>query len=263
MTTPVRGSEGHPPLTLPRHDYASAQAEVAESGEPRPAPATTRFRSASTTDYRLRGLNLDAQAFAEAPPGTVLKRHPSRRRRRRRHVIQFVVLLGVTALVAMLLRASVVEPFSVSSSSMAPTLRAGTDVLVVKSHVLIGSVQAGDIVVVAKPAGVTCNPGGDRSDQLVERVIAFPGQTIRSVRGRIFIDGRRFHEMGWYDPRFGETGPVDIAATKVPPKSYFVMGDNRHDGCDSRAFGAIPQSSVVGQVVGTIARDGHVYVHFM
>jgi signal peptidase I len=83
------------------------------------------------------------------------------------------------------------------------------------------------------------------------------------VRGRVFIDGHRFHEAGWYDPAFGETGPVDIAATTVPPKSIFVMGDNRHDGCDSRAFGAIPQSSVVGEVVATIARDGHAYVHLM
>jgi signal peptidase I len=228
-----------------------------------PAPGATRSRSASTTDYRLRGLDLDAHAFADVPSRPVRTRHPSRRRRRLRHVIQFIVVLGVIALVAVLLRASVIEPFSVSSSSMAPTLQAGTDVLVVKSSLLTGSIETGDIVVVEKPAGVTCNPGGDRSDQLVERVIAFPGQTIRSVRGRIFIDGRRFHEPGWYDARFGETGPVDIAATKVPPRSYFVMGDNRHDGCDSRAFGAIPQSSVMGKIVATIARDGHAYVHFM
>jgi hypothetical protein len=41
------------------------------------------------------------------------------------------------------------------------------------------------------------------------------------------------------------------------------MGDNRHDGCDPRAFGAVAQSSVIGEVVATIARDGHAYVHFM
>ena len=65
------------------------------------------------------------------------------RRRRRRHLIQFVVVLGVIALVAVLLRTSVVEPFSVTSTSMMPTLRAGTDVLVVKSSFLTGAVEPG------------------------------------------------------------------------------------------------------------------------
>jgi signal peptidase I len=251
MTTQLPGSDEHSPV------------DVAEAREPLPARGATRSRSSRAPDYRLRGLDLDAHAFAEAPRRAVRKRHPSRRRRRRRHVIQFVVVLAMIALVAVLLRATVVEPFTVSSSSMVPALRAGTDVLVVKSGWLAGSIGTGDIVVIRKPAGVTCSPGGDPSDQLVERVIAVPGQTIRSVRGRIFIDGRRFHERGWYNTRFGETGPVDIPATKVPPKSYFVMGDNRHDGCDSRAFGAVAQSSVIGEVVATIARDGHAYVHFM
>ena len=232
---------------------------------PEVAPGTgaTRPGSRRAPDYRLRGLDLDAHAFADVPSRAVRRKHPSRARRRRRHLIQFVVVLAVIALVAVLLRASVVEPFSVTSTSMVPTLRAGTDVLVVKSSFLTGAVNRGDIIVMQKPAGVTCNPRGDHSDQLVERVIAFPGETIRSVRGRVFLDGRRFHERGWYNARFGETGPTDIASTTVPPNSYFVMGDNRTDGCDSRAFGAISKASVVGEVVATIARDGHAYVHFM
>jgi signal peptidase I len=249
MTTHLPESGEQPPMTFGSPDRAAGAAAT----EAPPLPART-------TDYRLRGLDLDAQVFAEAPARAVRK---PRRGRRRRHLIQFVVVLGVIVLVAAALRAWVVEPYTVSSSSMAPTLRAGTEVLVMRPGLLAGPIERGDIVVVDKPAGVTCNPGGDRSDRLVERVIAVPGETIGSVRGRIFIDGHRFEEPGWYDARYGETGPVDIAATKVPPKSYFVMGDNRHDGCDSRAFGAIPQSSVVGKVVATVARDGHGYVHLM
>jgi signal peptidase I len=224
-----------------------------------PAPPKSRSRA---PDYRLRGLDLDAHAFTEAPSRAVWKRHPSRRRRRRRHVIQFALVLAVVALVAVGLRASVVEPFSVTSASMEPTVPSGTNVLVVKWDLLTGPVERGDVVVVDTPAGVRCNPDGD-ADHLIARVIAYPGETITSVRGRIYLDGRRFHEPGWYSARYGETGPADIAPTTVPPNSYFVLGDNRHQGCDSRAFGAIPRSSVIGEVVATISHDGHASVHFI
>src|SRR5690349_16287011 len=91
-----------------------------------PAPVITRPRPNRAPDYRLRGLDLDAPALAEVPSATVRKRHPSYRRRRRRHIVQWTIALTVVALVAIALRATVVQPFSVSSSAMAPTLKAGT-----------------------------------------------------------------------------------------------------------------------------------------
>ena len=223
----------------------------------------TKSRPGRAPDYRLRGLDLDAPALAEPPSRTVRKRHPSYRRRRRRHIIQWVVAVVVVVLVAIFLRASVVQPFSVSSGSMSPTLRAGTDVLVLKSDLLMGRIEKGDIVVVHEPAAASCSPGGNGSRDLVERVIGVPGQTIRSSRGHIEVNGRRLDEKGWYNRSHGELGTTRIARTKIPQGSYFVMGDNRMNSCDSRAFGPIAESSVVGKVVATIARDGHPSVHFM
>ena len=224
---------------------------------------TTKSHPGRAADHRLRGLDLDAPVFTEAPSRTVRKRHPSYRRRRRRQMIQWAVALVVVALVAIFLRAAVVEPFSVSSGAMSPTLRAGTDVLVVKSQLLAGSIGKGDIVVFHEPTASNCSAGGDGSRELVERVIGSPGQTIRSSRGHIYVNGVRLHEKGWYDPAQGELGTTKLANTKIPQGSYFVMGDNRTNSCDSRTFGPIPESSVVGKVVATIAQDGHPSVHFM
>ena len=64
-------------------------------------------------------------------------------------------------------------------------------------------------------------------DDLVNRVIGLPGQTIWSTRGTIYVDGRRLNEPGWYYPPYGELGKTGIALTKIPPGSYFLMGDNR------------------------------------
>jgi signal peptidase I len=144
---------------------------------------------------------------------------------------------------------------------MVPTLQAGTEILVVKSSRLTGAVKAGDIVVFHARQGFNCNSGGDDSRHLVKRVIGLPGQTIWSARGNIYVDGRRLREPGWYNPPFGELGPTKIARTKIPLGSYFVMGDNRTDSCDSRSFGPIPRSLLIGKVVATISRNGHPFVH--
>jgi signal peptidase I len=142
-------------------------------------------------------------------------------------------------------------------------LRAGTDVLVVKPSLLTGSIKAGDIVVFHEPSGARCGGGVGDSHQLVARVIGLPGETIRSVGGTVAINGRRLKEAGWYNPSFGELSPRDTIRTTVPPGSYFVMGDNRRDQCDSRSFGPVRSSSLIGTVVATIARDGHPSVHLM
>ncbi len=149
------------------------------------APAETAARSVTTKpgrkrapDYRLRGLDLDAHGLADTPSRAVRRKHPSRRRRRRRLILQWFIVLAMIALVVVLLRATVFEPFTVSSTSMVPTLQANTDVLVVKPTFLTGTPATGDIIVFREPAGFNCSSGGTNAHEIVERVIGLPGQTI-------------------------------------------------------------------------------------
>jgi signal peptidase I len=173
-----------------------------------------------------------------------------------------VVFLTLVTIVALVLRALVLQPFSVPSPSMVPTLQVGDRILVVKSRLLSGPLKAGDIVVLHQPTGSGCNAGQGRTQDLVTRVIAQPGETIWSQGDSIYVDGRLLQEPGWYNPPFGHLGPSPIAPTQIPPGSYFVMGDNRTDECDSRSFGPVSRSLVVGKVAATILRHGHPHVHF-
>jgi signal peptidase I len=59
-----------------------------------------------------------------------------------------------------------------------------------------------------------------------------------------------------------QVGATPIKRMKIPANDYFVMGDNRTDSCDSRTFGPIPASSVIGKVVAIVWRNGHPYLHF-
>lgn len=185
-----------------------------------------------------------------------------RRRRRRRLLVEWLVVLAVAAVVAVLLRAFVVQAFFVPSASMVPTLQVGDRILVVKTTLLTGSIGRGSIVVFKHPEPFPCSAGGEENIQdLVKRVIGLPGETIWSIGNTIFVNGKRLSEPGWYRGGLPEVGPTPIVKTTIPKDDYFVMGDNRTDSCDSRSFGPIPGSSIVGQVELIVWRNGHPYFH--
>jgi signal peptidase I len=186
----------------------------------------------------------------------------TKRRKRRRLLIEWLVVLAVAAAVAVLLRAFVVQAFFVPSPSMVPTLQVGDRILVVKTTLLTGPVSRGSIVVFKHPTYFPCNAGPDDNIQdLVKRVIGLPGETISSVNNTIYIDGKALSEPGWYRAGYPEVGPTQIAKQVIPKGDYFVMGDNRTDSCDSRTFGPIEGSSIIGQVELIVWRNGHPYFH--
>lgn len=221
------------------------------------ARRATAVRSPQELDYRLRGLSTDPTDYVSTAPT-----RPDRRRRPRRHgplLAKVAILLAVAALAAWLLQAFVVQPFSVPGQAMTPTLQAGDRIFVVKSGPLKGPIHSGQIVVFRPPQFLPCRVAGSGSD-LVLRVVALPGQTIWSIDRTIFVDGRPLSERGWYDPRFGQVGSRPIPSTTLARNQYFVMGDNRSAACDSRVFGPIPKSSIVGAAIAIVARQGHVFL---
>jgi len=149
------------------------------------------------------------------------------------------------------LRMFVVQTFSIPSGSMLPTLQIGDRIVVDKADFHI---HRGDVVVFRRPP----LEEQDYAD-LVKRVIGLPGETISSSGGHILIDGKVLHEP-WLPagpdaytgalnepdphPQFDLPGPV-----RIPAGDYFVMGDNRTESEDSRFFGPIPGSLIVGRAV--------------
>lgn len=238
----------------------AAGPSTAVNGSLPPSPSDAGARSRARSDHRLRGLDLGGPSSAPLPPR---KRPPGslRRRHRRFAAVKFLAVVLVVAAAAVGLRAAVVESFTVPSATMLPTLQVGDRILVVKTQFLTGPIKRGEIIVFRRPRRYTCGGGG--AGDLVKRVVALPGEVIWSSDRRLFVDGSVLREHGWYDARFGQVGPVSIPRTKVPAGEYYVMGDNRLDSCDSRSFGAVPKSLVVGHVVAILLRGNHPHPEFL
>ena len=203
----------------------------------------------------------DADAAGAEPAGAEPTGAGPRRRQRRRALAETVIIILVAVLLAGLVRIFAFQTFWIPSASMVPTLAVYDRVLVQKAFFTWHDVREGNIVVFSQPPLDHCpGPRGD----LVKRVIALPGQTIYSSGNSIYIDGRRLAEpyLTHYDP----LGPPIPDASRqhpfrVPPGEFYVLGDNRADSCDSRYWGPIKGSSIVGKVVLTFWHDSHPDFH--
>ena len=173
-----------------------------------------------------------------------------------RWVIEWAVILMAVLLCTVLLRTYVIQSFYIPSPSMVPTLQVGDRIMVNKLSYDLHAVHRGDIVVFKRPPLEM----QDFPD-LVKRVVGLPGETISSKDGHVYIDGKLLPEP-WLppgpqsytgalpddqNPQFNMPGPVHI-----PAGEYFVMGDNRTDSEDSRFFGPIPKSLIVGRAIAVV-----------
>jgi signal peptidase I len=165
------------------------------------------------------------------------------------------MLVGALMVAVFVLVAGGVRAYAIPSSAMEPTLRcsrpgAGCEgahddrVLVLTWG---ASYERGDIVAFrAPPAAETkCGIGGT----FVKRVIGLPGETveIRLRRGAafVYVDGRELEEP-YVDIRRRDIGPEE--SFRVPEGSYFVLGDNRAQSCDSRIYGPVSREHLVGEL---------------
>jgi signal peptidase I len=183
-----------------------------------------------------------------------------RRRRLRRALVEMGVIIAVAVLLAGLVRTFAFQTFWIPSASMVPTLAVYDRVLVQKAFFSWRDVREGEIVVFSHPPLDNC-PGPQEGD-LVKRVIALPGQMIYSSGNSIYINGRLLAEP--YLPPYDPLGPPIASRQhpyRVPPGEFYVLGDNRSDSCDSRFWGPIQGSSIIGKVVLTIWHNGHPDFH--
>jgi len=172
-----------------------------------------------------------------------------------------LVLVATAILIAFVIKTFVAQAFFIPSGSMIPQLEVGDRVVVSKLAYRMHDPRRGDIIVFDNPT--QAEPESDpplpervvkgilesvglstpSTEEYIKRVIGLPGEQVEGRDGRVYVNGRELVEP------YLKQGPTtrDFAPVTLGTGQLWVMGDNRENSSDSRVFGPIEGSTVVGR----------------
>ncbi|MBI3018271.1 MAG: signal peptidase I [Deltaproteobacteria bacterium] len=195
---------------------------------------------------------------------------------------EYTEAIVVAVLIALVLRSFVIEAFKIPSGSMIPTLKIGDHIFVNKfiyglripytkiRFFQFRTPKQGEIIVFIYPV--------DNSKDYIKRVVGLPGDTLEMKQGTVYINGQAVgktlqtarnilkdidgndsmdlykettgtntHYTLYYNSKFKE--PDDFASITIPQNKLFVMGDNRDNSSDSRAWRFVPMENIKGRAM--------------
>jgi signal peptidase I len=180
--------------------------------------------------------------------------------RGQRSILDWVLTIVFAVLIVLALKAWVVNPYRIPSASMEPTLHcarpgdgceAGSSDRVIANRFIyhFRDPKRKEIVVFNAPerAAIICEKG-----VYVKRIIGVPGDRWEERNGYVYIDGTRLDEP-YVQPDRRDHESLELSdilpgATMIPKDRYLMMGDNRRQSCDSRRWGLVPRSAIIGEV---------------
>jgi signal peptidase I len=189
----------------------------------------------------------------------VLDRRLSRIPQPWRTVVDWLVTIAVAVAFVLAFQAEVAKPYRIPSGSMEPTLhgakpgaycegRFDDRVIANRLAYTFADPKRGQIVVFTAPRAASRCGGQDGGSTFVKRIVGLPGELVSERGGDIYINGERLVEP-YVDP--SRRGHESRSWPRVAPGRYFVVGDNRTHSCDSRVWGTVPRSSLIGPVMLT------------
>lgn len=189
----------------------------------------------------------------------VLDRRLSRIPQPWRTILDWSVTIALIVACVLAFQAEVAKPYRIPTSSMEPTLhcakpgafcegRFDDRVIANRLAYRFGDPKRGQIVVFTAPRAAERCGRQDGGSTFVKRIVGLPGETVSERSGLIYINGKRLVEP-YVEP--SRKGHDSGTFPRVAKDHYFVVGDNRIHSCDSRSWGAVPRSSLIGPVMLT------------
>ena len=189
----------------------------------------------------------------------ILDRSRSRIPRPWRTVLDWLVTIAVAVAFLLAFQAAVAKPYVVPTPSMEPTLhcakptafcegRFSDRVIANRLAYRVRAPERGEIVVFRAPEAAERCGAGDGGSTFVKRIVGLPGEQVAAKNGVVYVDGERLAEP-YVDP--SRRGYDSRGWPRVAPDHYFLLGDNRVQSCDSRAWGTVSRGDLIGPVLLT------------
>lgn len=179
-----------------------------------------------------------------------MKRTPEKKKKSK--TVEYVEAIVTALILALIIRAYVVQAYKIPSGSMLPTLLIGDHILVNKfifgtgvpfmdERILVfKELEKGDIIVFEYPK--------DPDRDFIKRVIAVDGEKVEIKNKKIFINGDQIDDpWGNFTDSNIQNYRDNFGPVVVPEDNYFVMGDNRDNSHDSRFWGFVQKNQVKGE----------------
>jgi signal peptidase I len=199
---------------------------------------------------------------------SLLRRVRNRILQRWRKLADWLGTIAFAVGFVLIFQAEVAKPYRIPSSSMEPALhcakpgascqaRFSDRVIANRLAYRFGSPKRGQIVVFKAPETAAQCAAGDGGSTFVKRLIGLPVDLVAERDGFVFINGKPLHEP-YVDPalRDHQTG-----SWRVPEGHYFFLGDDHANSCDSRVWGSVPRSSLIGPVILTYWPPNRIALH--
>ncbi|MDH5616583.1 MAG: signal peptidase I [Acidimicrobiia bacterium] len=185
---------------------------------------------------------------------------PEEPAKRRSFFAELPFLLFWALVVAVLIKTFLIQPFFIPSRSMVPTLLVDDRVMVSKVNYRVGEPQRNDVVVFENPwrldepdenipervVRAVLEALGIRTsstDDLIKRIIAVEGDTVEIRANQLILNGEPLDE-----PYLAEGSVMpDMESRTIPSGHLWMMGDNRSESSDSRVFGPVPETDIIGE----------------
>jgi signal peptidase I len=176
-----------------------------------------------------------------------------------RTIIDWLATITLAIVFVLAFEAEVAKPYRIPSPSMEPTLHCARPtpfclgsvndrIIANRLAYWFSSPKRGQIVVFTAPASASKCGANDGGTTFVKRLIGLPGDTVSEQDGFVFVNGKPLSEP-YVDPalRDQQTG----SWPRIAPGHYFFLGDDRANSCDSRVWGTVPRSSLIGPAIVT------------